>query len=223
MRKPDYTAQLCPEVHYHIYNRTNNRETLFTSDRERALFLEKYKEYLSSYVDTFAWCLMENHFHLSIRVKPKHEILKVILETQEPLRTIAQINFLRNPEDEKAFHSVIERQFSRLFTSYAMNYNLTHQRSGNLFYRPFKRIGITDEGHQIWLVYYIHSNISKHGISPNFAAYRWSSYKTFLHEKPTLLCKHEVLDWFGGKARFLEFHGHGNRELPDKYGYFEIE
>jgi len=223
MRKSDYTAQFCPEVHYHVYNRTNNRETLFTCDRERSLFMEKYKEYLSAYVDTFAWCLMEKHFHFSIRVKPREVIFKEVINTPEPLRIAAQINFLEQPEDEKTFHSVIERQFSRFFTSYAMIFNLTHQRSGNLFYRPFKRIEIKEENHQVWLVYYIHSNISKHGIRLDFAAYSWSSYKTFLNEKPTLLCKQEVLDWFGGKAQFLEFHGHGYRELPDKYGYLEIE
>ncbi|MDO8969851.1 MAG: transposase [Saprospiraceae bacterium] len=223
MRKSEYTAQLCPEVHYHVYNRTNNRETLFTCDRERYLFLEKYKEYLSPYVDTFAWCLMENHFHFSIRVKPRQVVFDAIKQTPEPLRTVAQINFLQHPENEKAFHTVIERQFSRMFTSYAMIFNLTHQRSGNLFYRPFKRIELTDEDHQVWLVYYIHSNISKHGIKPDFNAYAWSSYKTFLNDKTTSLCKQQVLDWFGGKTRFLEFHGHGYRELPDKFEYLEIE
>ncbi len=223
MRKSEFTAQLCPEVHYHVFNRTNNRETLFTCDRERNLFLEKYKEYLSAYVDTFAWCLMDNHFHFSVRVKPEKAVLDEVINTKEPLRTVAQTKYLEHPEQEKAFHTVIEGQFSRLFTSYAMTFNLTHQRSGNLFYRPFKRIEITDDDHLIWLIYYIHSNIAKHGIRPNFDAYPWSSYQTFLKEKPTSLCKQEVLEWFGGKARFLEFHGHGYRELPEKYGYFDIE
>jgi len=111
MRKSDYTAQFCPEVHYHVYNRTNNRETPFTCDRERSLFMEKYKEYLSAYVDTFAWCLMENHFHFSIRVKPREVIFKEVINTPEPLRIAAQINFLEQPEDEKTFHSVIEGSF----------------------------------------------------------------------------------------------------------------
>ncbi len=223
MTKSDYTAQFCPEVHYHVYNRTNNRETLFTSDYERSLFMEKYKEYLAAYIDTFAWCLMGNHFHLCVRVKPKILIFKEINNTHEVQRTSAQRHLLQIPEDEKAFHAVIERQFTRLFTSYAMTFNLTHKRSGNLFYRPFKRIEITDDNHLIWLVYYIHSNIAKHGIRPDFAAYPWSSYGTFLNEKPALLCRQEVLDWFGGKARFWEFHGHGYRELPDKMRYFDIE
>lgn len=223
MTKNDNIAQFCPEAYYHVYSRTNNREILFTNDDERSFFLKKYKEYLSDYVDTFAWCLMGNHFHLCIRVKPESLILAKISGLNDLNLTAAHRRFIESPKHERTFHSVVEAQFSRLFTSYAMKFNLLHHRSGNLFYRPFKRIKIKDESHLQWLVYYIHSNIAKHGIRPDFAAYHWSSYATFFNEKPTLVCRQEVLGLFGGKANFLEFHGYGHRKLADDMSYIEIE
>ena len=55
--------------YYHIYNRGNNRETLFYTEANYKYFLKKYDKYLSEYVDTYAYCLLPNHFHLLISVK----------------------------------------------------------------------------------------------------------------------------------------------------------
>lgn len=54
---------------YHVYNRTNNKELLFKEHENYFFFLRKYKQYLSSYIDTYAYCLMPNHFHFLIKVK----------------------------------------------------------------------------------------------------------------------------------------------------------
>jgi hypothetical protein len=41
--------------YYHIYNRGNNRETLFYTEANYKYFLKKYDKYLSEYVDTYAY------------------------------------------------------------------------------------------------------------------------------------------------------------------------
>ena len=74
-----YTADLTVDNIYHIYNRTNNKELLFKSDENRRFFLGRFKHYLSSYPDTYYWCLLPNHFHFLIRVKAAGTI-KVILQ-----------------------------------------------------------------------------------------------------------------------------------------------
>jgi REP element-mobilizing transposase RayT len=55
--------------YYHIYNRGNNKENIFLEEKNYQYFLSLYQKYIMSYVDTFAYCLLPNHFHLLLRVK----------------------------------------------------------------------------------------------------------------------------------------------------------
>jgi putative transposase len=53
---------------YHIYNRGINGVTIFASDENKRYFLKLYLKYLENKADTFAYCLMDNHFHFVTRV-----------------------------------------------------------------------------------------------------------------------------------------------------------
>lgn len=64
-------AVLQPGRFYHVLNRGNNRENLFVEKRNYRYFLQLYAQFLSPIADTYAYCLMPNHFHLLIRVKPQ--------------------------------------------------------------------------------------------------------------------------------------------------------
>jgi REP element-mobilizing transposase RayT len=57
-----------PGSYYHIFNRGNNREYIFREDANYRFFLERYKKYLTPHVNTYAYCLMSNHFHLLDRI-----------------------------------------------------------------------------------------------------------------------------------------------------------
>jgi putative transposase len=201
----DYYAPLHADFYYHVFNRTNNRELLFKNDENRMLFLEKLKEYLLPYLHIYAYCLMENHFHLLIRVKSIKEILDHVSGIDEIDQTAAHQQFLQMDEKERTVPQVVERQFTRWFTSYAMRYNRMWKRSGNLFHRPFKRVATQNEVHFTYLIYYIHANPVKHKVLKDFRNYRWSSYQAFLSDKPTSINRAEVLEWFGGREAFLEF------------------
>jgi hypothetical protein len=39
-----------------------------------------YAKYIEPVADTFAYCLLRNHFHLSVRIKSEEEILETLLE-----------------------------------------------------------------------------------------------------------------------------------------------
>ncbi len=54
--------------YYHIFNRGNNSENIFRNEGNRLYFLKLYNKYLSNIVTTFAYCLLNNHFHFVIRV-----------------------------------------------------------------------------------------------------------------------------------------------------------
>jgi len=60
--------------YYHIYNRGNNGERLFHTPANYQHFLRLYDKYIDPIADTFAWCLMGNHFHLFVRIKEEGEI-----------------------------------------------------------------------------------------------------------------------------------------------------
>jgi len=144
-------------------------------------------------------------------------LIALTKQIPEPQRTAPQRRILAQKEEESDFHPLIERQFTRMFTAYAMYFNRRYHRSGNLFYRPFKRVAVDDEEHLQWLVYYIHHNPCKHGVMEDFLHYPWSSYLSLLTQKPTTLLRQAVWELFGSKANFVAFHEVKEPQKPEKW------
>ena len=46
----------------------------------------------------------------------------------------------------------------------------------------------------------------KHGINRNFREWKWSSYQSMIVNKIRKLRKQEVLEWFGDKEKYENFH-----------------
>ena len=84
---------------YHICNRGVNREDLFRNDDNYRYFLKLYAKHVEPVADTFAWCLLKNHFHLLVRIKEEHEILesppyaKLPLHPSKPFSNILSLLF----------------------------------------------------------------------------------------------------------------------------------
>ena len=102
--------------------------------------------------------------------------------------------------------TLIELQWKRFFTSYAMAFNKQHERNGNLFHRPFKRLEVIKETHFTQAIIYIHANAFKHKMCSNFMQYKWPSWHSILSGMPTQLCRAEVLEWFGGLQPSIDTH-----------------
>jgi REP element-mobilizing transposase RayT len=69
MKKVDYYIPLYKDKLYHFYNRGNGKEKIFFKEENYIYFLRQYEKYLSDSIDTFAYCLLPNHFHLLGRIK----------------------------------------------------------------------------------------------------------------------------------------------------------
>ena len=175
MKKIDYHIPLYKDHLYHVYNRGNGKEQIFFNEGNYDYFLRQYHKYTAELLDTFAYCLLSNHFHLLLRPK------------------------VNNPD-------LISEQFRKFFIAYSMAINKQEKRKGNLFQRAFKRKIIEDEKYFYSSVYYIHSNPVHHGIIKDLTTYRFSSFNSLIGNKETKLCRNEVLEWFGGKKNFIEFH-----------------
>ncbi|RYD76878.1 MAG: hypothetical protein EOP53_13910, partial [Sphingobacteriales bacterium] len=143
---------------YHIYNRGNNGDNLFYKEENYFYFLKKYDQYLSDYLETYAYCLLSNHFHILARVK----------EGITPL--VSDVKTYEGTE------KVVSEAFRRFFTSYAKSINIQEGRTGSLFQKNFKRKEVNNESYFTQLVYYIHSNPAKHNICTDFKEYSYSSY-----------------------------------------------
>jgi len=178
MLKP---VPLQPGRFYHVYNRGNNRENIFIEERNCVYFLKLYAHHIEPVAETYAYCLLRNHFHFLVRIKDHQDL-----------------SGLRKRPPSQCF--------SNLFNAYAKAINATYQRSGALFQRPFGRIEVTSDGYFIQLVAYIHYNPQKHRFVDDFRDWPYSSYHALLSRKPTHLQRDTVLAWFEGSERFEEFH-----------------
>jgi putative transposase len=185
---------LSPDRYYHIYNRGNNKEKIFYHSGDYFSFLAKYKEYVAPYVKTYAFCLIPNHFHLLIKTG---------------------YNF--NPPQLS-----IPNQLRKLFICHAQRINSMQRRTGALFTKSYQRIEIKEEAYLKQVVNYIHKNPVKHGVERNFKKYIYSSYKIILSDSETILARDQVLDWFGGKQAFIDFH-YNDLTDPKTFGLLNLE
>lgn len=189
MSKP---VPLAYGVYYHIYNRGNNREDIFFEERNYRHFLNLYAKYIEPVADTYAYCLLPNHFHFLVRIKDE-ETLTVI----ETLRVL-----------------VPSQQFSNLFNAYAKAINKAYGHTGSLFENPFGRIRIDSDAYFKQLVAYIHRNPQKHHWVDDFRNWPYSSYHGILSSQPSRLRRADVLDWFQGAEHFKAMHQVEVTEVP---------
>ena len=139
------------DTYYHIYNRGINRENIFVEERNYALFLNLYAKYVEPVAETFAYCLLKNHFHLLVRVKSEEETLKVFFADihHRKLRNPAtrDMNPAQKPlgSDNERIHYP-SKKFSDFFNAYAKAINAAYGRTGSLFQHPFGRVMVTSTG-----------------------------------------------------------------------------
>ncbi len=209
---------------YHIYNRGINGCPLFRHTDNYEHFLNLYDKYISPVANTYAWVLMNNHFHFLVRVKSINQI-----GYYKPLNTdrsndSVRFQTIQNLSESKGPDKVKKpdpsRHFSHLFNAYTKYYNIKTKRSGSLFERPFKRIKINSLAHLKYLVYYIHHNPVHHGFCDDMLEYPWSSYLTILSPKKTNLKRDEVLKWYKDQHYYKEYH---SSESIDKFADVQID
>jgi putative transposase len=177
---------------YHIYNRGINGEDLFREERNYYYFLEQYAKYVAPVVDTYAYCLLRNHFHLLVKIK----------DFNDPNEGLAE---LMQRQKWEQYPDAI-KQFSHFFNSYAQSINSAYNRTGGLFESPFRRKIIEHERYFSQLVTYIHSNPQKHGFVKDFRDYPYSSFWSHLSKKETKLKRENVIEWFGNEEQYLRIH-----------------
>jgi putative transposase len=222
-------SPLLYDTYYHVYNRGNNRENIFIQERNYTHFLNLHFKYIEPIAETFAYCLLRNHFHMLVRIRSEEQILDGLktLKVSTANQRFARQMDLANPNPNqpgKPLGSGLglgstypSHQFSHFFNAYAKAINAAYGRTGSLFQHPFGRVPITSD-RQFWnVIAYIHQNPQKHRFVDDFRDWKYSSYGILIADLPTRLQRESVLDWFGGKQSYLDLHTQWVSEANSKW------
>ncbi|MCD4788780.1 MAG: hypothetical protein K8R37_02175 [Bacteroidales bacterium] len=185
-----------PDKYYHIYNHGNANDDLFKEEKNYKYFLTRFYHYANSVSETFAYCLMPNHYHFLIKIKTESELKKGFLK-KYPKKNLQSI------EELTTFTS---NQFSNFFNAYAKAFNKMYNRRGALFIDAFGRKEVKDRDYLINLVHYIHYNPVHHGFVNKIEDWNFSSYNFIISgNEPNIKWK-EVINWFNDLDNFIFCH-----------------
>lgn len=169
---------LQPDECYHIYNRGNNQQTIFFSERNYLFFIKKIREQLFPCADIISYCLMPNHFHIII-----HANNRSIIERK---------SFGGKPMQEFAY------RIGLLLSSYSQAINKQNKTSGSLFQQKTKAkilSEVVNDTYQSYLencFFYVHNNPLDAGLVKNLRNWPYSSYIDYTGERNGTLSNMEL-------------------------------
>jgi REP element-mobilizing transposase RayT len=196
---------------YHIYNRGNNRENIFFQERNYAYFVDLWWKHISPIAETWAYCLLRNHFHAAVFIKDNEPDLTGLTDGLVNQNLCTDKDIFRS--DSRGDLSGLtpkfkepSQYFSNFFNAYARGVNIATQRTGALFERPFKRIPVDSQSYLMHLIVYIHQNPQKHKFEDDFRNWNYSSYHELIADIPTRLQKDQMIQMFGSREDFIRIH-----------------
>lgn len=181
---------------YHIYNRGNNREDIFFQERNYAYFMQLWWKHTCPIAETWAYCLLQNHFHCVVFIKNREDLTGLKHKLKEP-----------------------SQYFSNFFNAYARGVNIATQRTGAVFERPFKRIPVDSDAYLLRLIVYVHQNPQKHRFEADFRDWNYSSYHGLVSNIPTHLQRDRIMELFGSREDFIRIH----QEIQPLQGFEDEE
>ncbi len=201
---------LIPNMCYHIFNHANGFENVYEEPENYRYFMEKYFNYIFPIAETYAYCLMPNHFHLVIRIR-KREVIEELIRNKysiSPGSNISKVekNFGTVEISNAHIEKYLSKQFSNLFSSYTQSFNKFRKRMGSLFIKNFKRELISDKEHFITAIMYTHRNPIHHGFRVRYDEWEHSSYEQIINGKSDVLEIKKILGVFTDKSNLIALH-----------------
>lgn len=206
------TEILSPNTFYHIYNRANGNENIFTEHGNYLFFLNKYKQYISPICNTYCYCLMPNHFYFQVEIKTENELI-AFFQKEKPNLNLLTGSLSQTFSKFETLEKLISKQFANFFSSYTQAFNKQQKRKGSLFIKNFKRKKITSKEYLYKLVHYIHYNPVDAGLCNNIYGWKYSSCAAICSNSKTLIQKEKVIEWFDDLDNFKFIHKQRPKEL----------
>lgn len=203
--------KLQPNCSYHIFNHANGFENIFTVDDNYRFYLDKYQQYILPIAETYAYCLLPNHFHLVVRIR-RREVL------EEVFRNFKSTNFSKVPNFGKVENSgkveitdniieqFISKQFANLFSCYTQSFNKVNKRRGSLFLKNFRREPIENKAYFLNAVIYTHRNPVHHAFCDRYTDWSYTSFCEIKERNSQMIEVEKLLRMFGGRDSFIDLH-----------------
>jgi putative transposase len=170
-------------LYYHIYNRGNNRQSIFFQPENYLYFLGRVKKYIVPLAKVVSYCLMPTHYHLLLRVEKTSE-------------------FSKNSE---VYSAKVSNAMMRLSVSYTKAINKRFSRVGVLFQGKFQAKPIQTYSHLLNLCVYIHANPVKDGLVALPEDWIYSNYLEWLGQRDgTLVDREFIQEHFGSPDEYQE-------------------
>ena len=150
--------KLKPNGTYHIYNRGNNKQKIFFSERNYLFFLKKIDRQLTGTIDLLAYCLMPNHFHLMVSTHSNFE------------------------------HTIFSNKYRIMLSSYTRAINNQEDRTGSLFQQNSKAVEVLGNEHATACLSYIHFNPVKANLAVQMEDWAYSSIHEYKESGELSLC-----------------------------------
>ena len=213
---------LQPDRSYHIFNHANGFENIFRIEANFLYFLEKYRLFISPIAETYAYCLMPNHFHLVVRIRKREAIEALIRINNDPsirynfskvatfdegmskISNFGKVIKISDSEIEK----YLSKQFANLFSCYTQSFNKVYHRKGSLFIKNFKREPISDKSYFLNAIVYTHRNPIHHGFRETYHDWEYSSYSDIVDGVCDFIEISKLLTMTDGLESFKEIHRH---------------
>lgn len=163
---------------FHVYNRGNNKQLIFFTEKNYLFFLKKVRVQLCPVSDIIAYCLMPNHFHFLLRANENG--------------WAERNSFGGKPMQELAYRIGI------LLSSYSQAINKQKRTTGSLFQQKTKAklLYEMNNGSRIsyleqWF-HYIHQNPIAARLVDDLSSWPYSSYLDHIGIRNGSLCKKEI-------------------------------
>lgn len=200
----EFKAPFLHECFYHIVCKSIDGILLFREDIDYRVFLQRFQQFTASLFDVWSYCLLTNHTHQIVKIKPSATILENIKKLENT--TEAMKCFLSDQNNEFFLDAVIERQMNSFLVSFANYTNNKYNRKGGLFQKPFRRIQVADDIHLQQAIIYVHANAQKHKLVKDFKDHQHNSYAATVNTDSSFTDTKNVLAFFGGMEKFKSIH-----------------
>ena len=194
--------------YYHIFNRGNNKQTIFLDKRDKIRFLFLII-YFQSHIFFENLGRQVSYFIENEAFNIDEDLEKKLLNN----RNVKLINFALMPNH---FHLTlyefkeggISQYMQRVLCAYTKYFNTKYKKSGHLFQGPYKAVNIKNNNQLLYLSTYIHRNPREVSEWKNKEhIYPWSSYQDYLKNNRwgKLLKQDIILKQFSDKKEYDDF------------------
>ena len=183
------------EAFYHVVSRIANKAFLLNNDEKKEVFVNMLHRAADfSGVDVITYVVMDNHFHLCVRVPKREgdvsesEILRrvgVLYGEDRRAALEKRLAGYREEGDDTAVAAELEKLRARmgdlsefmktLKQRVSQWYNSNYSHEGTLWSGRFKSVLVEDGRYLHNLIAYIHGNPIRAGLVTRAADYKWSA------------------------------------------------